>query len=206
MRPGFKKADLTPRYDVPHIREDEWHLFSGFRTNEIVATTLTQFNGSPCRLLNAGAGCYKIEHPDWDEVSIDLFTTPLGARGSSVCGNIQSLPFRAATFGCVVCVGEVLAYCDPASAISEFARVLADSGILICDFGNSMSARYGFTDHYGRAADLVTDNYNGSPEKIWIYSPDYIREILHSNSFEIVSEFTLGPLSPRSSGQNIVSS
>jgi ubiquinone/menaquinone biosynthesis C-methylase UbiE len=110
---------------------------------------------------------------NWDEISVDLFTTPLRSQKLSVCANIQVLPFKADTFGCVVCVGEVLAYCDPAQAISELARVLASSGLLICDFGSTTSARYAFTHLYGRAADIVTDHYNGSPEKIWVYSPQY---------------------------------
>jgi ubiquinone/menaquinone biosynthesis C-methylase UbiE len=54
-------------------------------------------------------------------------------REYSVCTSVERLPFRENSMGAIVCVGEVLAYCDPAAAIGEFARVLVRSGLLICD-------------------------------------------------------------------------
>src|SRR6202035_4913925 len=88
----------------------------------------------------------------------------------------------------VICVGEVLGYCDPATAISEFARVIAPSGILICDFGSSVSFRHRLTKSFGRAADLVVDRYNDAPEKIWIYNPEYIRGLMTDQGFMIKSQ------------------
>jgi hypothetical protein len=86
-------------------------------------------------------------------------------------------------------VGEVLGYCDPVSAIQEFSRVLAPAGLLICDFGSSLSTKRRFTESFGRAADLIVDHYNGSPEQIWIYHPDYICAALESSGFKIKKVF-----------------
>ena len=98
-------------------------------------------------------------------------------------------PFAGSTFSIIVCVGEVLAYCDPAKAIREFARVIANSGRLICDFRSSRSLRYLRSKTFGRAADLIHDEYNGTPEPTWVYDPQYIRAILHLAGFRIRSEF-----------------
>ena len=141
--------------------------------------------------LNAGAGSLL----DWRriagrEVSVDLFESPIRTRPFSICCSVERLPFSRSSFGAIVSVGEVLAYCDPAAAIEEFARVSAPSGILICDFASSRSVRYWMRPQYGRAADLIVDEYNGAPERTWVYDPrEYIRTLLQSAGFEIKQAF-----------------
>ncbi|MHB8524353.1 MAG: methyltransferase domain-containing protein [Limisphaerales bacterium] len=188
MPPGFKREELRARYNVPEFEEDAWHAFSGARTKEILAGLLPKLECSTGRLLNAGAGVYKVCGAPWDEFSIDLFAVPILRRPRAVCGSVEHLPFQNGAFEIVVCVGEVLAYCDPAAAIREFARVLAPSATLICDFGSSRSIRYWFRAPFGRAADLVTDHYNGTPEPTWVYDPAYIKSVLAHFGFNIKFE------------------
>ncbi|MDR3549238.1 MAG: methyltransferase domain-containing protein [Candidatus Pacebacteria bacterium] len=139
----------------------------------------------PSLLLNAGAGVYNIGVPGWSEVPFDLFEAPIRNRPNGVRGSIEQMPFQLATFDAVVCVGEVLDYCDPQKAIHEFARVLKPRGIVVCDFGSTKSFRRWFNTGYGRAADLVTEQYNGSPELVWVYDPAYILSLLKSAGFRI---------------------
>jgi SAM-dependent methyltransferase len=176
---------LRLRYDISVIDEDVWHAYAGKKTAEVISHYLSITEVSPKLLLNAGAGVHEIQLAGWDEISIDLFTSPIRDRKFAVCASVEALPFQAHMFGAIVCVGEVLAYCDPAAAITEFARVLVPSGTLICDFGSSRSFRYWLKPSYGRAADLITDQYNGSPERIWIYDPAYVISVLASSGFVI---------------------
>lgn len=185
MSPGFRRDELRSRYDISAISEDEWHEYSGDKTAKFITQYLYRTAAKSKLLLNAGAGVYEIRATSWREISVDLFSTPLHNRQHALCASIESLPFQAANFGAVVCVGEVLAYCDPAAAIAEFARILAPSGTLICDFGSSRSIRYWLRRSYGRAADLVTDCYNGGPERIWVYDPAYVASLLTSSGFVI---------------------
>jgi SAM-dependent methyltransferase len=185
VRPGFRREELIARYDVAAIHEDDWHTHSGNRTAKLVAAYLSLSHPTSNLLLNAGAGVYEIRSDTWREIALDLFAAPLGNRQSAVCGSVEALPFEDGMFGAVVCVGEVLGYCDPAKAIAEFSRVLVPGGILICDFGNSRSARYWLRKPYGRAADLVVDSYNGTPERIWVYDPSYVGALLVSTGFDI---------------------
>lgn len=189
MSPGFKREELSKRYDVTAISEDTWHEYSGERTAQIITRYLSELHAPSKLLLNAGAGVYELSLPDWEEVSLDLFPGPLRNRRYAVCASVEALPFQEHIFGAIVCVGEVLAYCDPARAIAEFARVLAPSGLLICDFGNSRSFRYWFRSQYGRAADMVTDSYNEAPERIWIYDPQYLLSIINSSGFSVHARF-----------------
>lgn len=185
MVPGFRRDELRSRYDVVSFREDSWHAFTGERTARILARFLLEVNPASNWLLNAGAGVYEIGTGAWREIAVDLFVTPIRQRKHSVCTSVERLPFKKSSVGAVVCVGEVLAYCDPAAAIREFASVLAPSGLLICDFASSRSPRYWFRRPYGRAADLITDEYNGVPERTWVYDPDYVGSLLRDAGFQI---------------------
>jgi SAM-dependent methyltransferase len=172
------------------MKEDDWHSYSGRRTSEFLMKQLALLGPSAKRLLNAGAGVYGNTTGKPDEVSIDLFSTPMKGRENAVCASVERLPFSDGCFSCVLCVGEVLAYCDPAAAFKEFSRVLVPNGTLICDFGNSRSASHWFKRTFARAADLVVDEYNGGPEKVWRYDPKYISSLLRS--FGFVTKTTLG--------------
>lgn len=184
MPPGFKRDELKARYNVEAMYEDDWHAFCGAQTMKFLSH-LNLSRASSDWLLNAGSGVYETHMETWREIPLDLFVAPIRGRRRALCSSVEQLPFQPGVFGGIICVGEVLAYCDPARTIREFARVLAPSGILICDFGNSRSIRYWFRAMYGRAADLVTDSYNGTPERTWIYNPAYICSLLTSSGFNI---------------------
>ena len=185
MPPGFKPHELAVRYNVESFREDAWHTYFGHNSSKIVTTQLASCKAPSRLLLNAGSGVYRINIDGWSETAVDLFDAPIRGHQNAVCASIENLPFESDTFGAVVCVGEVLGYCDPAKAISEFSRILTNSGILICDFGNSRSFRHLLKSHYGWSADLITDQYNGTPEPIWVYNPIYIKSLLISARFSI---------------------
>ena len=185
MSPGFKPHELASRYNVESFREDEWHTYCGYKTSKIVADNLASCESHSRLLLNAGSGVYQIGVDGWAEVAVDLFDGPIRGRQNAIQASIENLPFESGKFGAVVCIGEVLGYCDPTKAIFEFSRVTAPSGMLICDFGNSRSFRYLFKKQYGHAADMVTDQYNGTPEPIWIYDYGYISSLLISAEFRI---------------------
>src|SRR6185437_1599439 len=164
-------------------------------TAQILNRGLSSVHPRSAWLLNAGAGVYQVGMGHWNEVPLDLFLTPLRNRRNAICANVERLPCRSASIGAAVCVGEVLSYCDPAPAIREFARVLAPSGILICDFASTRSPRYWFRRSYGRAADLVTDVYNGSLERTWAYDPQYINSLLRAAQFTVEETFGTHSLS-----------
>ncbi|WP_420969338.1 methyltransferase domain-containing protein [Bradyrhizobium sp. B120] len=185
MTAEFRRDELRNRYDVDSIEEDPWHTYTGLRTASLLANVLPGIGLSGVRVLNAGAGVYAIPVPSEDQFFVDLFAAPMKGRKNAVCASIEQLPFGEAVFECVVCVGEVLSYCDPAAALREFARILSPKGHLVFDFGSTHSIVHWRTDLFGRAADILTDQYNGSSEKVWRYSPSYIRGLLEANGFGI---------------------
>jgi len=136
-------------------------------------------------LLNVGSGIYSIGDQRWTEVSLDLFVSPLRGQFLSVCGKGEELPFGSAAFGAIVCVGEVLGYSDPSAMLRQFRRVIEKDGVLILDYRSTLSPRFWFKDTFGRMADLVWDEYNGSSERTWVYSPSYVSGLLRDSNFAI---------------------
>ena len=183
---GFRREDLRTRYDVSTVHEDRWHSYTDSKTKALLARYLGHPNRSRENwLLNAGAGVYQIGYDGWLEIDVDLFATPIAGMARAVCANIQELPFPDGWFDAVVCVGEVLAYCDPPKAIRELARVLAPGGRLICDFGSTLGFRHWLRPTLGKAAALIEVEYNGLPEKTWVYDPRYIRQLMKRFGFRI---------------------
>jgi SAM-dependent methyltransferase len=185
MVPGFNPQDLAARYDVESFSEDEWHAYTGTRTAKIVEAYLASCQAVPRCLLNAGAGVYQLNISGWKETAVDLFEAPICRHENHVRASVEALPLPSDAFGAVVCVGEVLGYCNPSKALSEFARVLVPAGLLICDFGSTRSSRHWLKREHGRAADLIIDEYKGTPEPIWRYDPQYIISLLASFRFDL---------------------
>jgi SAM-dependent methyltransferase len=189
MQMGFSREELRKRYDVGAFREDPWHDYCGEQTRRIVSLVLSNGPSRSNLLLNAGSGVYRIDQPGWEETCVDLFEAPLGTGANTVCASIEALPLAEETFGAVVCVGEVLGYCDPQLVFSEFNHILERKGILVCDFGNSLSLRYKMRACYAREADIVTDEYNGTEERVWIYNPHFVRRLLKSSGFAVRQQY-----------------
>jgi SAM-dependent methyltransferase len=182
---GFPREKLKDRYDVGAFKEDAWHAYSGTKTARLLKEHIVSPKGNSSRLLNAGAGVYELTFDGWQDVSVDIFEEPIRNHKNPVCASIEHLPFQENTFGAVICVGEVLGYCDPAAVFQEFQRVTEPGGLLICDFGNNRRIRNWFTREYGRAAAISADDYNGTLEQVWTYDPVYIKQLLIRNGFSI---------------------
>jgi SAM-dependent methyltransferase len=185
MRGGFPRSELQARYNVAQMSEDVWHRHSAAQTIAFIKSQLPAPGPEWRSLLNAGAGVYEIGAAGYSETFLDLFMAPIQRREHAVCGSVEQMPFEDATFDVAVCVGEVLSYCDPARAIAEFARVLRLGGILMFDYSSSRSARHWLKPTHGRSADIFIDEYNGTPERVWVYGPDYVSSLLRQNSFEV---------------------
>jgi SAM-dependent methyltransferase len=168
------------------MSDDEWHQHSDNWTRQTLSEILSQPAARTGEwALNVGAGVHPLEAEGWRIISVDLFPAPIRHHRYPICASVESLPFATGAFALVFCVGEVLAYCDPAKAISECSRVLRTGGRLIFDFRSTRSPRYWFSPTFRRAADLVEDHYNGRGEMTWVYDPEYILPILKSNSLTV---------------------
>ncbi|MEF2074439.1 class I SAM-dependent methyltransferase [Consotaella aegiceratis] len=184
------QARLKCRYDVSKIEEDDWHRSTEIYTNKIIELSVKKLAEKlqKCPMvLNAGCGSTQLDLEFSFEICLDIFMSPLYNRDFAVCGSAEMLPLKNESVDLVICVGEVIAYCDPSRFIKEAYRVLSKGGFLVFDFCSTNSFRFYFTKTYGRMADIVCVEYNNAPERTWVYSPSYMREITSRAGFIDIS-------------------
>ena len=138
-------------------------------------------------VLNAGCG-----DKDYDIKGmvhyVDIAESKIKDKPKHTVANIENLPFESNSFDGVICVGSVLNYCDAIAAISELSRVLRPKGRLILEFESSNSYEYLNTPAYSADAHIVMTTYQGEPHKIWVYSPQYIKNIIKQSALVICKE------------------
>lgn len=177
---------------------DAWHSVAGKRIEQNVAAFMASLSRYPAprRTLNAGsAGCTYGRRSACD-VHLDLVANGLREVPLGVYGDIEALPFPDDSFDLCLCVGSVLNYCSAIEALSEIDRVLQPGAHLILEFERSESSEYLWKPGHRVPADLVESSYNGSPERIWIYSEQFIRHLLKESGYRTLSSMRFHVLSP----------
>lgn len=165
--------------------DDLWHMYS---KNQIEAYLQKQNYQEDCYVLNAGSGgnsyglLCNMHHVDIAKNKIEIFK-------EYTVANIESMPFANEQFQHAICVGSVLNYCDAFSAISELSRVISHRGSLIIEFDSSYGWAHIGTKYYKSSANIVNIQYRGEEHRHWVYSPNYIENILKTMNFEILHRY-----------------
>ena len=163
--------------DTVWPKNNRWHDYN----QSEIKNYIHRFPLQNRKILNAGSGGndYGL---NTDMCHLDIAENKIENAKNYVVGSIERMPFDNNSFDVVICVGSVLNYCDAVKAINEMARVLKNNGVLILEFENSYSFEFKNTTAYKAAATVVTTEYFNAPHKMWVYSLDYIREILCDNN------------------------
>lgn len=158
-------------------QKDKWHDIN----QKEIKKYLHKFSLDGCKILNAGSGGndYDIKN---DMYHIDIAENKINQTFHHVVGNIEEMPFNNESFDIVICVGSVLNYCDSLKAINELSRVLRKNGTLILEFENSYSFEYRDTSSYKSNLGIITTSYFDTPHKMWVYSLNYILDLLSENN------------------------
>jgi SAM-dependent methyltransferase len=170
-------ADLNPIND--------WLAYSREKTTALLEVHLSKCETAKKWLLNVRRGSCEIPEGRWKELPLDQVAPLSREQLADYSSRDMRLPFQPKSFGAIVCVGGELEFWDPATSISEFARVLAPSGILVCEFRSTRSFRHWLKAPYGRDVDLIPDCDNGVRRKTWIFDPRYIKYLMTSSGFEM---------------------
>lgn len=168
--------------------EDPWHSYTHRRLSEAVGRIRNKIDLDQCRVLNVGSAGNSYGISSKHHFYLDIAEALLPRTGSSVGGTAEKLPFRTASFDAVLCIGSVINYCDALPVCREAARVLKPGGWLILEFESSESGEYLFRPEFGNMAAFVITTYFNQPERIWLYSPKYIKEILSNEGLNIISD------------------
>lgn len=166
--------EIWPEYDL-------WHQYSNKTIKDFLYKHMFL---KDCYTLNAGSAGntyglpYKMHH-------VDICDEKISNLPNSTVASIEDLPFHSDSFGGIICVGSVINYCDAVSVISEFARVAKTSAKLILEFESSSGFEYRKQASYNKDATIVTVDFLGQPHTQWLYSENYLKEILSDNNWKI---------------------
>ncbi len=161
--------------------DDKWHAYS---RNQIHNFVLGHNFSTGRYILNAGSGgstyglANKMHHVDvaGNKIAhLDLYTV----------STVERMPFLDGEFSDSICVGSVINYCDAALAIRELSRVTERGGSLILEFESSWGYEHFLKSAYKRDAGVATLNYQGEHQRMWLYSPGYIKSVLAACGFTI---------------------
>jgi SAM-dependent methyltransferase len=175
--------------------DDAWHAYS---RKIIDSTTKDWFHrlGQKCgpRLLNAGSGgrSYGISEL---MTHLDLFESRLARTQHRLIGNISRIPAENDSFDVVICVGSVINYADPLSAVREFSRVLRSGGLLIIEYERSASFEHFCRNGGSQACIRVKTFYGSVPTSLWVYGDEFIDGLLAASGFSRIEELRFHALS-----------
>ncbi len=166
-------------------QNDKWHDYNQSEIKNFIHKSLDKILSKSCMILNAGSGgnTYDIS---LEMYHIDIVENKIKKYKRHFVGSIEDMPFNDDYFDIVICVGSVINYCDAVKSISELARVLKHSGMLVLEFENSYSFEFRNTSAYRANVSLVTTSYFGKPHKMWVYSFNYISKLLFNNKIKIL--------------------
>jgi SAM-dependent methyltransferase len=175
---------------------DKWHTITHNIIKKFISENLKAETDSHPQILNAGSAGNDYGICTNKMYHVDLAKNHLSNNPRSTLGNIESLPFRKNTFDLIICVGSVLNYCDPIRVMSEFNRVLNNSGLIIIEFENSCTFELIGKSNFNKGLTLVDTFYNGAKERIWYFSETYINNLVTMFKFRIFAKKRFHILSP----------
>jgi SAM-dependent methyltransferase len=166
--------------------EDRWHRHTHDSILAAVHRMTRALKLANKSLLNLGSGGNEYALDPRLHIQLDLADRHLPQKGLSIVGSAELLPLATHSLDFVLCVGAVLNYCDAAAVICEIARVLKPGGALLLEFESSRSGEYLGRPEFGKAGVFVTTTFQGGPESLWLYNPEYIVGLLKAVDIELI--------------------
>lgn len=174
---------------------DKWHTYNQQQiVNSLKHAGLLSIPNES-KILNAGSGGSAYSMNESNMYHVDLAASKIINKKHCHVGNIESLPYDNCFFDVIICVGEVVNYCDAPKVILEFSRVLKKDGILILEYESTNTLELIFRKEFNCPRLLWETFYQGHPEWIWYYSDDYIINLLSIYSFNVLNNYQFHILS-----------
>lgn len=141
-------------------------------------------------ILNAGSGgnSYDLHNK---MCHVDIVEKNICKYDDYEVANIESMPFENSTFDSIICVGDVINYCDAEKAIKELARVIKKQGKMIIEFENSNAYEYMQEKYYGCSKVITNLEYMQEITNQYLYSCQYLSDSLRKNGFNIKKEISI---------------
>ena len=166
-------------------KQDRWNSHKRAGIERFVTDKCMPILGGARTILNAGSGGEPYGWMPTHSINTDLFLEQVKRLSRGVVSDICRLPFADATFDLNICVGSVLNYVSLLEALAELSRSLKRRGHLIIHFESSNSFEQWFTPNWNKSVARITTINSGRVDKIWVYSPKFVVEVLASFGLQV---------------------
>jgi SAM-dependent methyltransferase len=179
--------------------DDLWHLSTQKVISQFIRESmesLHEFNN--LKILNAGSAGNAYGLSQENMMHVDVAGNHIEKSKSFLVADISNMPLNSNSFDFIICVGSVLNYCDPIAVLKEFSRVLKRGGYVILEFENSKTFELLFKTGFNKSATLIETFFDshGDKEKIWYFSEKYIKKMVLSYNYRILSTKRFHLISP----------
>jgi len=184
------RALAVKRYDETediwcHI--DRWHTITHKRIDAFLRKHITLPTDEKL-ILNVGSGGQTYGIFCDRQVHVDIVPRLIKQRPLSTVADMHNLPFLPNCFGVAICIGSVLNYCSAMESLYELQRVIKPQGIIFLEYESSSSWEYLFSESYNKSVAVVDTFYHGSPERIFVYSDEYIEQVIEKAGCTVLAK------------------
>ncbi|WP_298754833.1 class I SAM-dependent methyltransferase [uncultured Arcobacter sp.] len=184
------------KLDVIWDERDKWHYYVHTTIKDYITQAVKNINtDSHLLILNAGSAGEEYDLTGFQHIHLDIVEKNIQHTKNYVVASIEQIPLQNNSFDIILCVGSVLNYSDALQSLSEFSRLLKQNAYLILELELSGSFEYIFTKHYLENVSLVKTFYQNKEEKLWVYSENYIKNILDTYDLKFINEYKFHILS-----------
>lgn len=166
---------------------NKWYDYTQNQINRFIIENKHKLNHNSM-ILNAGSGGSEYKIPGIF-FHVDLVEKSILKYPHHFVSSIEKMPFKESTFDFAICVGSVINYCNALTALDEIYRVCKANSYFILEYERSSTGELLWNKERRKSVTLQIYNYNGqSNHKLWLYSDNYINNILCEVGFKILNE------------------
>jgi hypothetical protein len=177
-------TEISEKYNRPQYwgPRDRWHELTTNRIAQALRSIQEELlMAADTLILNLGSGGKDYDINVESQVHIDVAVRRLIDVKKSVLADINYLPVVSGAIDVVICVGGALNYVNPYRAIPEICRTAKSGAHIVLEFESSKSLEFPIKTTFGQPMAEVVTFYNGSSEKIYVYSEEFIASLLAEN-------------------------
>ena len=182
LTPNTKEIYTKLEYVWP--QNSKWYDYTHNTICAYVHKRISSLQTGNITILNAGSGGSNYGL-DVEMYHLDISPNLISKCNHQIVASVEDIPCASNSFDVIICVGSVINYCSALEAITEMARVLRPSGLLILEYERSNSAELWGSKEYGKTATYQSYNYLDETHNLWLYSDKYIKKIVVSSGLQV---------------------
>jgi SAM-dependent methyltransferase len=169
-------------------KTDRWHLATKAKIDTAIDRHIAPAVNNITKIINLGSGGNSYGLEGSFHLHVDIVEDKLLQTNNYIVGSIEDLLIDDDQFDIGICVGSVINYCDAIRALTTASRLLRSGALFALEFEQTENIEFAFTPAFCKRVAFVETFYDHQPEKIWVYSVEFIRRLLTQTGFQILHQ------------------